>query len=758
MYTAKQVALAKELEPGLEVTVFHMDIRAFGKDFEAYMEGVQALPGVRYRRSMPSAVHQVQQTRNLALTYAGEDGRLREEEFELLVLATGFGPPEGMQALARELGVALNEQGFARSDGYRPGRTAQPGVFVAGAFREPKDIPETVAEAAGAAAEVAGFLHEGMAEAGEEPPGDRAGSTEPVLRDVTDEEPQVGVFVCECDGELAAVGVPEVVAWARGLPGVAVAQAVAAGCTAEGRAAIGAAVEAAGLNRVVVAGCTQRLYAGEFEALMEGVGLDARLLARVNLREQVVYPHSGNGGDLTGKAQSLVGMAVAGLRSMAGVEAWGQSSSQALSRQALVVGGGAAGMAAALALARLGIPVDLVEREGELGGQWRHIRYQADGSDAQRALSALVAEVEAEERIRLHTGARLTATSGGPGQYRTVIEAEGEEQAGEHGVVVVATGGKEAATEEYLYGQDPRVLTQRELEEQIAGGTLATAQRVVMIQCVGSREAPALRDREGPALSNGEGPRPYCSRVCCTQAVKNALKLKEQRPELEVYILYREVRTYGFREAYYQAARDAGVVFLRYELPDKPQVRAGEQGLEVRLSEPVTGQSLTLKPDLLVLSVGVDAEDGSELAGILGASLNDDGFFQEEQAKMKPLDLGKGGVFVAGLAHSPRFLEEAMAQGQGAAMRAAAFLAPEALSDRPTSVFVNERLCSFCGLCVEACPYEARVMNYDTRVADVAYALCQGCGVCAVVCPNKATLQKAFEHKQLMAAIDMGLT
>jgi heterodisulfide reductase subunit A len=398
-----------------------------------------------------------------------------------------------------------------------------------------------------------------------------------------------------------------------------------------------------------------------------------------------------------------------------------------------------------------------VEREGELGGQWRHIRYQADGSDAQRALSALVAEVEAEERIRLHTGARLTATSGGPGQYRTVIEAEGEEQAGEHGVVVVATGGKEAATEEYLYGQDPRVLTQRELEEQIAGGTLATAQRVVMIQCVGSREAPALRDREGPALSNGEGPRPYCSRVCCTQAVKNALKLKEQRPELEVYILYREVRTYGFREAYYQAARDAGVVFLRYELPDKPQVRAGEQGLEVRLSEPVTGQSLTLKPDLLVLSVGVDAEDGSELAGILGASLNDDGFFQEEQAKMKPLDLGKGGVFVAGLAHSPRFLEEAMAQGQGAAMRAAAFLAPEALSDRPTSVFVNERLCSFCGLCVEACPYEARVMNYDTRVADVAYALCQGCGVCAVVCPNKATLQKAFEHKQLMAAIDMGL-
>ncbi len=747
MYTAKQVALAKELEPGLEVTVFHMDIRAFGKDFEAYMEGVQALPGVSYRRSMPSAVHQVQQTRNLALTFAGEDGRLQEEEFELLVLATGFAPPVGMQVLARELGIELNAQGFARSDGYRPTRTAQPGVFVAGAFREPKDIPETVAEAAGAAAEVAGFLGGGTPKDEEPAEGAEGGaevgteSSEPGLRDVTDEEPRVGVFVCECDGELAAAGVPEVVTWARELPGVAVAQAMTAGCTAEGRAAIRAALEAEGLNRVVVAGCTQRLYTEEFETLMQGAGLDPRLLARVNLREQVVYPHSGNGGDLKAKAQSLVGMAVAGLKAMTGLEALSPGASQALNRRALVVGGGAAGMAAALALARQEIPVDLVEREGELGGQWRHIRYQADGSDPQAALGALIAEVEAEERIGVHTGAQVTATAGGPGCYRSTILTNGEEQAIEHGVVVVATGGKEAATEEYLYGQDPRVLTQRELEQQMAEDTLATAQRVVMIQCVGSRDPQ----------------RPYCSRVCCTQAVKNALKLKELRPEVEVYVLYREVRTYGFREAYYQAARDAGVVFLRYELPDKPQVRAGGQGLEVRLTEPVTGQSLGLKPDLLVLSVGIDAEEGSELAGALGVSLNGDGFFQEEQAKMKPLDLGKGGVFVAGLAHSPRFLEETIAQGQGAAMRAAAYLAPGVVNERATSVFVNERLCSFCGLCVEACPYEARVMNYDTRVADVEYALCQGCGVCAMVCPNKATLQKAFEHRQLMAAIDMAL-
>jgi heterodisulfide reductase subunit A len=733
MYTAKQVALAKQLDPELQVTVFHMDLRAFGKDFEAYLEGVQALLGVTYRRAMPSSIHQVQQTRDLRVTYAGEDGQLHEEEFNMVVLALGFAPPAGMQDLARELGLELNDYGFAVTDTYHPTRTTREGVFVAGAFREPKDIPETVAEAAGAAAEVAAFLQGTTADEGPR--------TNDNLRDVSDEEPKVGVFVCECNGDLRAVGVPDVVAWAQALPGVALARAVLEGCSAQGRAAIQAAIEAEELNRVVVAGCSHRLYAGEFEELMRGAGLDPRLLARVNLREQVVYPHASNGTDLTQKAQSLVGMAVASLKAMAGVEAFSLGAQQALTRRVLVVGGGAAGMTAALELARLGIPVDLVEREAELGGQWRHIRYQADGSDPQSALQDLIAQVEADDRITVHRGSELRSTEGGPGRYRSVVVGNGQEETVEHGVLLVASGGRPATTGEYLYGQDPRVLTQRELEQQIGNGTLATVRTVVMVQCVGSREPG----------------RPYCSRVCCTQAVKNALKLKGLRPEMEVYVLYREVRTYGFREAYYQAARDAGVVFLRYELPEKPQVQAHGKGLEVRLVEPVTGQSLELIADLLVLSTGIDAEEQQALAERLGVALNGDGFFLEEHPKMKPLDLGKGGIFVAGLAHSPRFLEETIAQAQGAAMRAAAFLAPQVVSDRPTAVWVNERLCSFCGLCVEACPFEARVRNYDTRVADVDYALCQGCGVCAVVCPNKATLQKTFEHKQLMSAIDMAL-
>jgi heterodisulfide reductase subunit A len=753
MYTAKQVALAKELDPELEATVFTMDLRAFGKDFEAYVAGVQALPGVRYLRAMPSSVYQQQRTRDLAVTYVGEEGLLLEDTFDLLVLAVGLAPPQGVQALARELGVRLNEYGFARTDGYHPTHTDQPGVFVAGAFREPKDIPETVAEAAGAAAAAAGYLAARTRAPGEEGRATDVGRQPAAgLRDVSDEEPRVGVFVCDCNAELAPVGVPELAAWAKDLPGVALAQAVKQGCSPEGQAAIAAAIDAGGLNRVVVAGCSPRLFGDEFEGLMRGVGLDPRLLARTNLREQVVYPHRGNGTGLTrealvGKARSLLGMAVASMRTMAGLEALALGDSQTLTRRALVVGGGAAGMAAALALARLDLPVDLVERGSTLGGQWRQIHYQADGSDPQAALDEMIAEVEGHHRVTVHLETEVTRSEGRAGLYRTVLATRGAEQRLEHGVLLVATGGKPAPTAEYLYGRDPRVVTQRELEEQVADGTLATVQRVVMIQCVGSREPD----------------RPYCSRVCCTQAVKNALKLKALKPGLEVYVLYREVRTYGFRESYYEAARDAGVVFLRYQLPDKPGIRAEGDRLEVSLVEPVTGQPLLLAADLLVLSVGIEAEENGDLAGQLGVTLNAGGFFQEEHPKLKPLDLKSvngtpgGGIFAAGLAHSPRFLEETMAQAQGAAMRAAAFLAPGVVVDRPTSVWVSERLCSFCGLCEEACPYGARVMNEDKRVADVDYALCQGCGVCAVVCPNKATLQKTLEHKQMMAAIDMAV-
>lgn len=743
MYTAKQVALAKKLAPELEMTVYYMDLRAMGKGYEEYLAEVQGLAGVTYRRAMPSRVYERPGTGELLVGYVGEEGKLHEEAYDLVVLAVGFAPPAGMQAAARELGVELNEYGFAVSDGAHPARTGRPGVYVAGAFREPKDIPETVAEAAAAAGEVLAYL--GRPAVGRAP-------ASAAQREVADEEARVGVFVCACEaGGLAGIDAGEVASWAAGQPGVALAAVVAEGCGAAGRAEMTAAIEREKLNRVVVAGCSARLAPGGdgFEGVMRGAGLDPRLLEVVGLREQVAYPHRGNGADLTGKARSLVGMAAAKLRAMSGVEALA-AGARALPQpigRAVVIGGGAAGMAAARQLSALGIAVELVERSGSLGGQWREIRYQPDGAaDPQAQLAEWIAAVESDPRIRVHLGAELKELAGQPGRYRSAIVevASGAEEEVEHGALVVATGGHPAATGEYLYGQNAGVVTQRELEQRLSGASavdLAGLKAVVMVQCVGSREAE----------------RPYCSRICCTQAVKNALKLKALRPEIGVYVLYREVRTFGFREAYYEAARAAGVVFLRYELEGKPRVRVDGERLRVELKELVTGQGVELGADLVVLSVGIEAEEEGALAARLGVERAVEGFFAEEHPKMKPLDLKKGGLYVAGLAHSPRFLEEAIVQGQGAGMRAAAYLAPGEMEERATAVWVNPRLCSYCGLCVAACPYGARVMDEEQRVAVVDYSLCQGCGVCAVVCPNKATLQKAFEHKQLLSELEYAL-
>ena len=747
MYTAKQVKLAKKMAPELEVTVYHMDLRAQGKGYEKYMTGVQNQPGVNYIRSMPSKVHEMQRTKELQVVHVGEDGKLQEAEYDIVVLAVGFGPPEGMGELARELGVELNEYNYPAPDGYHPGREGKAGVFLtggflsggflsgvflSGAYREPKDIPETVMEAAAVAAEVAGYLGVGYKKKAQ------AGGSARSERELSEEEPQVGVFTCECGGELGVTSPENLTRWAAGQPGVVVARTVKKSCTAEGLAEIAEAVAGEKLNRVVIAGCGAKVYQEGFEGLMRDAGLDPRLMARVPLLEQVVYPHRGNGYDLEGKARSLLGMAVAGQRAM-NVSVLAPGEVEGPEGGALVVGGGAAGMRAALGLAKLGERVTLVEQAGELGGEWRRIRYQADGSDVAGELAALVGAVESIPEIQLHLRTTVRGIEGKPGHYKALLEGpEGSVEA-KAGAVILATGGREASTEEYQYGRDPRVLTQRELEEQLSDGTLARVQRVVMVQCVGSRE---------------EG-REYCSRVCCTQAVKNALRLKAEKPEIEVYILYREIRTYGYKERYYEAARKAGVVFLRYELPDKPDVQVGSGGLIVGLRDLVVGRQIQIQADLVVLSVGIEGAGDRGLAAELEVGLDGDHFYAEEHNKMKPLDLGRG-VYVAGLAHSPRFLEETLVQGAGAAMRAASYLGAE-VAERASAVWVNERLCSYCGLCEEACPYGARVKDKEERVVRVVSELCAGCGVCAMVCPNKATLQKGQEHKQLLAALDMAL-
>lgn len=485
---------------------------------------------------------------------------------------------------------------------------------------------------------------------------------------------------------------------------------------------------------MVVAGCAPRLYETAFAEMMRAAGLNPGLLERVNLRGECAWVHQDDSRAATAQAQELVGMGVANVR----LKQPQQPAIQSLAQRVLVIGGGLAGMTAALSLAEMEYPVDLVEQSGELGGQLRELRYTPAGDDPAEFLHSLVERVENCARLHVYREAQVQEVSGWVGQYQTLIALfNGGQVPLEHGAIIVATGGHEVEPTEYLYGQDPRVLTQSELGERLAGGGEVPS-NVVMIQCVGSREPQ----------------RPYCSRICCTKAVVNALKIKEQNPEANVFILYREMRTYGFREDYYQEARDQGVIFLRYELPDKPQVSVDGEGVTICLRDPVMGEQVVLRAGMLVLSTGIDPSDNQTLADMLAVPLDENGFFQEEYPKTRPLDFARRGIFLCGLAHSPRFADETILQAQGAAMRAAALLAPKQLQAPTFTVQVNPRLCSACGQCVEVCPYNARVLEPGAAYAEVLEVLCQGCGACVAACPNKACQQKGLKVPQMYGMLD----
>jgi heterodisulfide reductase subunit A len=726
MYTAKQVQVAKELDPELDVTVFFMDIRAHGKDFDEYFDQVEATPGVSYRRAMVSSIHEYKQTGDLQLNFVDEDGTVREDDFDMVVLSVGFEPPQGFQDLGRALGINLNHYGFGETDTFHPGGSSQPGILISGAFREPKDIPETVVEASAVAASAACLVGQVASS-----PDEQAGSVAqaenvPKERNVSLEWPRLGVFLCDCRGEIgSAVDLQELAGYAQDLRDVALVQTMDNACLLSGREQIVEAIEEAELNRVVIAGCPAREYQSVFEGMMRNVGLNPALMERVNLRGEVAWVHQGNGRGATAKAKELVRMAAAGVRMDQAVH----FEDRELSQRALVIGGGLAGMTAALSLAEMGHEVDLVERSGELGGQLRELRYVPTGEDPAAFTNSLVNEVEGHDRIRVYRGAEVEDTTGWVGQYQTTLTlAEGETEVLTQGAIIVATGGREAVPTEYLYGENPHVVTQRELEKMLDADEDVPSD-VVMIQCVGSREPE----------------RPYCSRVCCTKAVTNALRIKERNPDARVFVLYREMRTYGFREDYYQEARKKGVAFLRYELSDKPQVAAGDGDLSIRLREPVTGENVELRAGMLVLSTGIDPNDVEGLARMLKVPLDKNGFFQEEYPKMRPLDFARRGIFMCGLAHSPRFLDETIVQAQGAAMRAAALLKQQMLRAPVPAVQVNERLCTACGQCVEICPYGARVLEPGAHTAEVIEVLCQGCGACIVACPNKATRRQGAE-------------
>lgn len=735
MYSIKEAVIAKEHDPEIKPTVFYIDIRSFGKDFDRYYENAKKNYGVNFIRCMISKVYEKPKSKNLMVKYIDEAGQMQEAEFDLVTLAVGMTDTTKSKALAKKLDIETNEYGFADTKRDAPGLTTKEGIYVTGILAEPKDIPETVAEGSSAACLVSALLKDSR--------GTLIKKKEYLPeRDVLDEDVRIGVFVCRCGRNIGAVvNVPEVVEYASKLEGVAYAAEFLYSCSKDSLDEIKKKVVEHNLNRVVVAACTPRTHEELFRDTVREAGLNRYLFEMTSIREQVSWVHKDIPEEATQKSKEMVNMMVAKARLIKPLE----RKFSDVTPKALVIGGGTAGMQSALYTARQGFEVYLIEKEDSLGGHLREIFYNLDDTNPQELLKTLTKEIHNNKNIHVMTNARVKSISGFIGNYNSVINCKGEEKEIEHGIVIVATGAKpyEPKTEEYGWGQSPKIITQVNLEERLAKnpGDFSKPQTFVMIQCVGSR--------------NDE--HPYCSRVCCAHAIKNGLKLKSINPEHKIIVLYRDIRTYGFLEKHYLKAREEGIVFFYFDKEKEPQVVVENNEISIKHNDKLLREELSFKPDWLILSTGIAPGDNDELTKALKIPLNQDGFFLEAHAKIRPLDFTTEGMFFCGLAHSPKLLHESITQAQGASVRAVTILSKDKIEAKAITVTVNERICKGCELCISVCPYDAREIDEETSTARVIEALCQGCGACAVVCPSGATRHKGFSKKQILTMVEHGV-
>jgi heterodisulfide reductase subunit A len=741
-YIQKQVILAKDHDADIEAFVFHNDIRSYGKDFERFYKRAKNLPGVRFIRSYVEIGREIPETKNVTIRYATDSEGVKEEEFDLVVLGVGLGPPTDVNRLAQQFGVDLNEHGFCMTDPANPIETTRPGVFVSGAFQGPMDIPESVMSASGANALAGALLKARRGKLDTE-------RVYPHERDVSEEEVRVGVFTCHCGANIGrVVNIPEVTEYSRGLEHVVHAEEGLFICSTDAAAQIAETIREKGLNRVVVAACTPRTHEPLFRDTLREGGINQYFFDMANIREHCSWVHSKQKEEATQKAKDIIRMSVA--RTL-GLEPL-QEFDLPVNKAALVVGGGVAGMNSALALANQGFEVHLVEKETELGGMARRIRTTLEGLDVQAYLRDLIRQVYRHPLIHVLHGATITDASGFVGSFVTTVESEGRTRTIHHGATILATGAAEHRPTEYLYGEDERVLTQLELEERLAAGDEALEQTrsLVMIQCVGCRQ---------------EG-RDYCARVCCSQAVKNALKLRALNPEMDIYVLFRDMRTYGFKEDSYYEAAEKGVRFIHWEPEGRPQVEAakdeeGKPVLRVTVPNAILGQRLALDADHVVLSAAAVPSLGNpELARLFKVPVNPDGFFQEAHVKLRPVDFSADGVFLCGMAHYPKHITEAVSQAYGAAGRAVTLLSNDTVTASGSVCQVEASACIACGACIDVCTYDA-IHWGGTRAAkkaEVNPALCKGDGLCCSNCPTDAIVLRHFTNQEVFNQIDAALS
>jgi heterodisulfide reductase subunit A len=736
-YTQKQVILTKDHNAEAECTIFHNDIRSYGKDFEPFYQRTQQLPGIRFIRSYVSIGKEIPQSKNVTLKYATAEDGVKEEEFDLVVLSVGLNPPADYEDLADQFGIELNSHGFCKALPSNPIQTTRPGIFVSGAFQGPMDIPESVFSASGAGSQCGELLDYRRGQLSKE-------RIYPPEKDVSEEEARVGVFVCHCGANIGrVVDVPSVVDYAATLDNVVYATEQLFSCATDSAQSITETIQEKGLNRVVVAACSPRTLEPLFRDTLREAGINQYFFEMANIREHCSWIHSKEKEDATEKAKDITRMSVARACHLQPL----QEIDLPVNRTALVVGGGIAGMTCALSIANQGHEVYLLEKDTDLGGTARRIHYTLDGMDVQAYLRDLVHKVYQHPSIHVYTDAIITEATGYVGNFVTKVKSERGDTELKHGAAVIAVGADVYKPTEYLYGEDDRVMTNLELEERIVNAEerLINSRSLVMIQCVGCRQ----EDRN------------YCARICCNQSIKNALKLKKINPQMDIYILFRDIRTYGFAEDYYREASNNDVKFIRYEPDDKPQVEAVEQEgrpvLRVAVTDPILGKRLAIDADYLALAAAVIPPAGNrEISQFFKVSLGPDDFFKEAHVKLRPVEFSTEGVYLCGLAHYPKHIPESINQAYGAASRALTLLSHDIVTVSGSVCEVDEKTCMGCGACIAACTYGAIEFRKTKqgKKAVVNPVLCKGDGLCNAKCPTGAIFLKHFTDEDLLSQID----
>jgi len=728
MYALKQTIFVKEKHPGIDVTIFYMDMRAFGKDYYRYYLKAKEL-GVKFIRCRISRIRENPQTKNLYILARAEDGTSLNDEYDMMILTAGQCPSGRTTELADTLGVSLNKWGFIAGQDYQQVKTDKEGIYICGSALAPADISDTVIQASAAACEASILLSSTRNELVS-----KADDTAIVLSE--DEDAKIAIFACSCGEDISAVvNLEEVIGFAEKLPSVIHAETIDFLCLPEQLDSVREKTKESGVNRVIFAACTPYHYQRLFKQVMQDAGIDLSLWQIVNFREQIAWVHKETPILATEKAKAELASAVERLR----VQEPLKITSYPVHQTALVIGGGISGAVSTLKLSEMGFKAYLVEKTDKVGGHALDINYTLGTDDTNALVQDIINKVNDCSDIEVFLETEVTETSGHAGSYHSTLKGADETITEiEHGATIITTGAQEYQPDEYSYGQDPRIITQNQLHKSIADGTLKKPSTVVMIQCVGSRDDE----------------HPYCNRSCCSEAIANALKIKEQSPDTEIVVLNRDIMTYAFKEEYYTKAREAGVLFVRYDIDKKPQVTVHDKAITVTVDDPTLPGDLEIEADLLVLSTGIIPGDNRALAELFSLELNDDGFFKEMDIKFRPIDAVIDGIFISGRANAPRCFEEEITQAEATAQRAANILAREQLQSGRIVSEVNARRCSYCGICVTVCPYNARWLDEERRVAVVEEALCQGCGACVAACPNGAAKLRGLKDKQVLSMIE----